>query len=151
MHITSVAYFSPRHDSIRLSLAQIAAVAVLAMGGATGFETPTLHLPARAWGAILFTGALATALAYGLQVYVQRFTTPTHTALLFSLEPVFAAFFGWWWSHEVLGVKELVGCGLILTGMIVAELGDHREVEDSDHLVPAQALAAVPKGENLPY
>jgi drug/metabolite transporter (DMT)-like permease len=151
MHITSVAYFSPRRDSIRLSLAQIAAVAVLAMGGAAGFETPTIDLPLRTWGAILFTGALATALAYGLQVYVQRFTTPTHTALLFSLEPVFAAFFGWWWNHEVLGVKELIGCGLILTGMIVAELGDHREVESSDQPVPAQALAAVPKGENLPY
>jgi drug/metabolite transporter (DMT)-like permease len=150
MHITSVAYFSPRHDSIRLSLAQIAAVAVLAMGGAAGFETPTLDLPVRVWGAILFTGALATALAYGLQVYVQRFTTPTHTALLFSLEPVFAAFFGWWWSQEVLGAKELVGCGLILTGMIVAELGDPREVESTTQPIPAQALAAAPKGENRP-
>jgi drug/metabolite transporter (DMT)-like permease len=151
MHITSVAYFSPRHDPIRLSLAQIAAVAILALGGAAGFETPTLHLPARAWAAIVFTGALATALAYGLQVYVQRFTTPTHTALLFSLEPVFAAFFGWWWSHELLGGRELIGCGLILAGMIVAELGDHREVENSERVAPAQALAAVPRGENLPY
>jgi drug/metabolite transporter (DMT)-like permease len=150
MHITSVAYFSPRHDSIRLSLAQIAAVAVLGLGTAVGFETPTLDLPVRAWGAILFTGALATALAYGLQVHVQRFTTPTHTALLFSLEPVFAAFFGWWWNHEELGVKALIGCGLILTGMIVAELGDHRETESSDQRVPAQALPA-PARDNLPY
>jgi len=150
MHITSVAYFSPRHDSIRLSLAQIAAVAVLGLGGAVGFETPTLDLPVRAWGAILFTGALATALAYGLQVHVQRFTTPTHTALLFSLEPVFAAFFGWWWNHEELGVKALIGCGLILTGMIVAELGDHREIESSAPLVPAQPLPA-PARDNVPY
>ena len=79
------------------------------------------------WGAIVFTGIVATALVFSLQVYVQRFTTPTHTALLFSLEPVFAAFFGWWWASEVLGSKELIGCGLILAGMIVAELGDrHR-------------------------
>lgn len=150
MHITSVAYFSPRHDSIRLSLAQIAAVAVLGLGSAFGFETPALDLPVRAWGAILFTGASATALAYGLQVHVQRFTTPTHTALLFSLEPVFAAFFGWWWNHEVLGAKALIGCGLILIGMIVAELGDHREIESSAQPVPAQALP-VPARDNLPY
>jgi drug/metabolite transporter (DMT)-like permease len=70
---------------------------------------------------------VATALVFSLQVYVQRFTTPTHTALLFSLEPVFAALFGWWLAHEVLGAKELIGCGLILAGMIVAELGDHHE------------------------
>ena len=73
---------------------------------------------------------VATALVFSLQVYVQRFTTPTHTALLFSLEPVFAAFFGWWLAQrDTLGVKELIGCGLILAGMIVAELGDQPEEE----------------------
>jgi len=150
MHITSVAHFSPRHDPIRLALAQIATVAILAMGGAFGFETPVLALPASAWGAIVFTGALATALAFGLQVYVQRFTTPTHTALLFSLEPVFAAFFGWWWNRETLGVKELIGCGLILTGMLAAELGDRRGEEHHEQPVQTQAFSAVSKGENLP-
>jgi len=124
LHIITVARFSPRHDSIRLSVAQIAAVAFLATGGAFVFETPSIDLPLESWGAIVFTGIVATALVFSVQVYVQRFTTPTHTALLFSLEPVFAAFFGWWWASESLGEKELAGCGLILVGMIIAELGD---------------------------
>jgi drug/metabolite transporter (DMT)-like permease len=127
LHITTVAHFSPRYDPIRLSIAQIGAVMFLATGSAFVFETPTSHLPLETWGAIIFTGVVATALVFSLQVYVQRFTTPTHTALLFSLEPVFAAFFGWWWASEILGAKELIGCGLILTGMIVAELGDQHE------------------------
>jgi drug/metabolite transporter (DMT)-like permease len=127
LHIVTVSRFSPFHDPVRLAVVQIQAVAALASGAALIFETPTLRLPLATWGAMAFTGATATALAYGLQVYVQRFTTPTHTALLFSLEPVFAALFGWWWASETLGTKELIGCGLILAGMLVAELGDGPE------------------------
>jgi drug/metabolite transporter (DMT)-like permease len=129
LQIVTVARFSPQYDPIRLSVAQIAAVAVLATGSAFTFETPAIDLPVETWGAIAFTGVVATALVYSLQVYVQRFTTPTHTALLFSLEPVFAALFGWWLAHEALGAKELIGCGMILAGMIVAELGDQHEAE----------------------
>ncbi|MBI5960878.1 MAG: DMT family transporter [Chloroflexi bacterium] len=129
LHIVSVSHFSPRSDPMLLSIVQIATVAVLGTGAAFSFETPTLDLPVETWAAVAFTGVAATALAFGLQVYVQRFTTPTHTALLFSLEPVFAAFFGWWWAHEKLGPKELIGCGLILVGMIIAELRDGHKGE----------------------
>lgn len=135
LHIVSVARFSPHYDSVRLSIIQIGAVAVLGTGAAFTFESPTVDLPADTWAAIAFTGVAATALAFGLQVYVQRFTTPTHTALLFSLEPVFAAFFGWWWGGEMLGEKELIGCGLILCGMLVAELGDNMEAKAEAALV----------------
>lgn len=123
LHIITVAHYSPRSDPIRLAVMQIGAVAVLGTGTAFVFEKPAVTLPLETWGAIAFTGIVATALVFSLQTYVQRFTTPTHTALLFSLEPVFAAFFGWWWASESFGLKELVGCGLILLGMIVAELG----------------------------
>lgn len=129
LHIVTVAHYTSRHDAVRLALVQIATVAVLSTTAAFVFETPRLDLPADTWAAIAFTGVVATALVFSLQVYVQRFTTPTHTALLFSLEPVFAALAGWWWAGEVLGPKELIGCGLILLGMIMAELGDGTEVE----------------------
>jgi drug/metabolite transporter (DMT)-like permease len=133
LHIVTVAHFSPRHDSMRLSVAQTVAVMILATAGAFSFETPQIDLPLATWGAIIFTGAVATALVFSLQMVVQRFTTPTHTALLFSLEPVFAAFFGWWWASEHLGAKELIGCGLILAGMLIAELGDHHQEKEMGH------------------
>jgi len=131
LHIITVSRFSPQFDPVRLAVVQIQVVAVLAGIAALIFEQPSLRLPLESWGAMIFTGVTATALAFGLQVYVQRFTTPTHTALIFSLEPVFAAFFGWWWAHERLGAKELIGCGLILAGMIVAELGDGSQRQES--------------------
>jgi drug/metabolite transporter (DMT)-like permease len=142
LHITTVAHYSPRSDPIRLAIVQIGAVAVMGTGTAFVFEKPTVDLPLETWGAIAFTGVIATALVFSLQTYVQRFTTPTHTALLFSLEPVFAAFFGWWWASESLGVKELVGCGLILLGMIVAELGAAEDEAAEIHLSAQQQKAS---------
>ena len=79
---------------------------------------------------------------FSLQTYVQRFTTPTHTALLFSLEPVFAAFFGWWWAGEHLGPKELIGCGLILAGMVLAEVGAPDDTEATVHIPVDQQKAS---------
>lgn len=143
LHIISVAHYSPRSGPIRLAVVQITAVAVFGTGSAFAFETPTLDLPAEAWGAIAFTGVVATALVFSLQVYVQRFTTPTHTALLFSLEPVFAAFFGWWLAGEQLGPKELIGCGLILLGMMVAELGPSAESELGHASEPDDTVSVV--------
>lgn len=140
LHIVSVAHFSPQYGAVRLAVAQIATVAVLGTGSGLLFEKPTVNLPLETWGAIAFTGVVATALVFSLQVYVQRFTTPTHTALLFSLEPVFAALFGWWWAGELLGPREVLGCGLILMGMIIAELGatdddaDAGSTRDTPHI-----------------
>jgi drug/metabolite transporter (DMT)-like permease len=142
LHIVSVSRFSPHADPIRLSVVQIAAVAPIATVAAFGFEMPSLDLPAATWGAIALTGVAATALAFGIQVYVQRFTTSTHTALLFSLEPVFAALFGWWWASESLGMKELIGCGLILAGMLVAELGDSESADAAPEPLPDLALTS---------
>ncbi|MBN1680676.1 MAG: DMT family transporter [Anaerolineae bacterium] len=143
LHIVTVSIFSPHHDPIRLAVVQIATVGVLATAAAFVFETPALDLPGSTWGAIAFTGVTATALAFGLQVYVQRFTTPTHTVMLFSLEPVFAALFGWWLANEVLGAKELVGCGLILAGMLIAELSSSDETEADQ---PGERLDHWPAG-----
>lgn len=127
LHIVVIARYSQRHDPVRLTLAQLVIVALFATVAAFVFETPRLNLPVKTWAALAFMGVVATALVFSVQVYVQRFTTPTHTALLFSLEPVFAALFGWWWAGEQLGARALLGCGLILLGMIVAELGDGAE------------------------
>jgi drug/metabolite transporter (DMT)-like permease len=134
LHIVTVAQFAPHFDTIRLAIAQIVTVMVLATGSAAVFETPRIDLPLETWTAVVFMGVVATALVFSVQVYVQRFTTPTHTALLFSLEPVFAAFFGWWLVNEHLGAKELTGCGLILAGMIVAELGGTADGEPAANL-----------------
>jgi drug/metabolite transporter (DMT)-like permease len=69
-----------------------------------------------------FLGLVATALVFALQIAAQRHTTPTHTALIFALEPVCAALFSAL-AGEHLGQWTLVGGTIMVAGVVVAEIG----------------------------
>ena len=62
------------------------------------------------WSALLVTGVFASALAFLVQTWAQRITTATQTALVFTLEPVFAAIFGYWLAGDRLGAAGWAGC-----------------------------------------
>lgn len=78
---------------------------------------------------ILFTGLLGTAGGFGIQTLVQRFTTPSHTALILAMEPVWGAVFAFLipdiitGQTEVFDTYKLLGCSLMFLGMICCELG----------------------------
>ncbi|HEV2350237.1 MAG TPA: DMT family transporter [Terriglobia bacterium] len=72
--------------------------------------------------ALLITVLLATGFAFSVQNWAQQYTPPAHTALIFALEPVFAALTSRLLTGERLSGKVLLGCGLILGGMVVSEL-----------------------------
>ncbi|MGC8839705.1 MAG: DMT family transporter, partial [Anaerolineae bacterium] len=120
-HITAVGAFAPGGDVLSLTVTQIATVGVLSAAASALFEGAQAAPPANVWGAAAFTGVLATSFAFGVQTAAQRFTSPTHTALIFAAEPVFAAAFGYLLAGETLGARESVGCALILLGMLTAE------------------------------
>lgn len=135
MHIASVARYAGPHDPIVLTVVQIATTAVLswlfhvATAGTLGTGVAGVQwwgAPSMVVTAILICATLATAGAFFLQNTLQPFTTPTHTALIFSSEPVFAALFGWLLLGEVLTLRAYVGGVLILAGMIAAELPQRR-------------------------
>ncbi len=122
LHIVAISRFAPKMEPLALTTVQIGIVAAAA-GVATLFLEPQPGLPGPGtWGVAALMGVVATAFAFTVQNRVQAITTPTHTALVLSLEPVFGALFAVLLAGEVLGPRELLGCGLILAGMIVAEL-----------------------------
>ncbi|MBC7256704.1 MAG: EamA family transporter, partial [Chloroflexi bacterium] len=113
LHIVAVSAFAPRADPIALTIVQVATVALLcgAVGGGISLFSPgAWPLPnTTTWFAAIFTGILATAVAFAVQTAMQRFTTPTHTALIFAAEPVFAAVFGVLLAGDVLTIRGMVG------------------------------------------
>jgi len=119
-HILLTGRFAPSHDPLVLTMGQILVVIILSGITALGKQAPPLTR--QVVFAAAFTGVLATSAAFGIQTLAQRFTTTTHTALIFAAEPVFAALFSFLLIGEALGTRQLVGCGLILAGMIVAEI-----------------------------
>jgi len=129
-HILLTGRFAPRFDPVLLTFGQVVVVMLLSGVAALLFDVrPSGSLISLFAGlnrqvlfAAAFTGLFATALAFGVQTVAQRFTSSTHTALIFAAEPVFAVLFSFLLIGEVLGPRQLLGCGLILVGMIVAEM-----------------------------
>lgn len=121
-HILLVGRFAPTWPPIQLAFTQIATVAVLSSALALALERPLSWPPSNVWFAAAFTGLLATSLAFFLQSRAQQATSPTHTALIFAAEPVFAGLFSFLLVGEVLGPRQLLGCSFIVAGMLAAEL-----------------------------
>jgi len=122
LHIVLVGKYAPKLDTVVLAVVQIGAVALASWPLALVLEQPTLVAPPQAWLNVAFLGVVATGLVFYIQNVAQRFTSPTHTALIFTMEPVFAAFFAYLWLGEVIAGRGLLGAALILAGMLVAEL-----------------------------
>jgi drug/metabolite transporter (DMT)-like permease len=73
------------------------------------------------WGALLVTGIFASALGFLVQTWAQRRTSATRTALVFAMEPVFAALFGYTLAGDRLGAVGWGGCAAIMAGIVLAE------------------------------
>lgn len=123
LQIVTVSHVAGWADPIRITLMQVLVAAALNGACALVFEGPVANISPEIWASAAYLGIVSTSLAILVQVSVQRFTTAVHTALIFTLEPVFAAAFGVWLQGDRFGPVELAGALLILGGMVVAELG----------------------------
>lgn len=121
-HIHLIDRYAHRMSPFRLAFTQFMACAMLSGLSAILFETPTLPAARAAWGALVYAGLLSVGVGYTLQVVAQRESHPTHAAILFSLEAVFAALGGWWLLNETLSPLQLFGCVLMLSGMLPSQL-----------------------------
>lgn len=121
MHIFVTGHMTKRHGFEPVSVVQVATAAVL-MSLAIPLETPRFTFSGSTAFAILFTGLICTAAAFSIQAWAQQFTPPTHTALIFAVEPVFAALTSYVLLGEHLGTRGTIGAILILGGILMSEL-----------------------------
>lgn len=126
LHIVAVSRYATMLPVATVNLWQLSTAAVLAGGTSVVAERPIPLPTLGVVGAMLFLGVIATALVFALQLRVQRYTTATHTALIFALEPVFAALFAWLWIDEQLTGAVLTGGAIMLAGVVLAELAPLR-------------------------
>jgi drug/metabolite transporter (DMT)-like permease len=127
LHILLVGHYSPRHSVGALTFTQVAVsagftVLFLPLVSVAGWETPHLEWSGSVIAAVLVTAVGATAFAFSIQVWAQKFASPSHVAILFSLEPVFAAFTSVLFYGEHLTGRTLTGAALVLAGIVMAEL-----------------------------
>jgi drug/metabolite transporter (DMT)-like permease len=121
LQIVLMERFAPRFDPLAFTLVEMAAAfgGVLVVALALG----ELEVPRgwTVWGALLVTGVFASALAFLVQTWAQRRTSATRTGLAFTLEPVWAALFGYTIAGDRLGALGWAGCAVIMAGIVLAE------------------------------
>ncbi len=122
LHILALGHFARIHDTRALALLQVGFTFLFSLATFFWVE-PVRFVPGwNLWLAVLFTGVLATALAFLVQTWAQRVTSPTRTALIFALEPVFAWATAFLVLGEQLGGWNAMGALLILVGVVAVEL-----------------------------
>ena len=127
LHIIFVGRHTPHYSVGALTFVQVATTAALAalllpVSTAAGWEKPRLLWTGQVIFAVLITSIGSTVLGFSFQVWAQKHTSASHTAILLSLEPVFAAITSWIVANERLGGRGLAGAGLIFMGILLAEL-----------------------------
>jgi drug/metabolite transporter (DMT)-like permease len=127
VHIILVGEYTKQHSVSALSLIQVFACAAMAWATA-GAAAVIRWQPARfewRWELLLGIGicaVFATAVAFTLQMWAQQYTTPSHAAILFTLEPVFAVITSYILIKERLSARGIFGAVLIFAGILIAEL-----------------------------
>src|SRR5580698_5691541 len=127
IHMIFIARYVQKHSVGALAVVQVATTAILStiaipIASAVHLEQPHWRTSNTLIFAVLITALGSTAFGFSAQTWAQQYTSPTHTAILISLEPVFAAITSWIVAHERLTGRILLGAALIFLGIMLAEL-----------------------------
>lgn len=109
-------------DSVTLGILQLGFAGAWGLLFSLFFENPHLPNTTESWVSIIALSILCSAIGFIGQAVAQKHTTATHTGLIFSLEPVFAALFAFIFVGETLPAKGYLGATLILIGVLAAEI-----------------------------
>lgn len=121
VHVQLIDHLAPRHSALWLSLFQYIVVGLFSLVIGLVREPWSASAIQSALPAILYGGLGSISVAYTLQVIAQRRAEPSHAAVILSLEGSFAALGGWLLLGEVLSLRGLLGCGLLLAGMVLSQ------------------------------
>ncbi len=137
IHVHILSRFSGPVGPVNLAFIQFVACAIFSLLTARVVEdlrwAQVWRDPSALIGAlvpILYGGLLSVGVAYTLQVVAQREAHPAHAAIILSSEAVFAVIGGWMILGEMLSTRGIIGCGVMLAGMLISQMPKRPQDED---------------------
>ena len=121
-HILIIDYFAPKADGVALSCIQFWFSGIVCMSIALFKETPNISAIFAAVVPILYAGVMSCGVAYTLQILGQKHMKPAIASLILSLESVISVLAGWVILKEVLTGRQLLGCALVFSAVILAQI-----------------------------
>lgn len=138
VYILLIEAVASQHPPLQLTVVQLVTIALLGLlwvaltgwslagwslaggnlAGGNQFAAVASH-----WPTLLYLGVMATAVTTFTQVVAQRHLSATEAAIIYTLEPVFAVLFSFWWLAERLNGREALGGTMILAAMLLSQIG----------------------------
>lgn len=129
VHILVIDHFTNKVNGILLSFMQFFFVTIFSGVLAFILESPSLSVAADCFWQIAYVGVFSSGVAYTLQILAQKGSNPTVVSILLSLESVFAVIFGAIILGEVMSTREYLGCIIMFTAVILAQLPERKKHE----------------------
>lgn len=128
LHIVGLGAWSTPRDALGMSALQLLVIAVVCWA-ATIHDGVVLPPTTQDWVSVLYMAVFAGAGALLAQTWAQAHLSPTRSALIMSMEPVFAALFAVWLGGETASSRMLLGGAMVLAAMLLVEAGPRRKIE----------------------
>ena len=128
LHIVGLGAWSTATEAMGMTIVQLLVITVVCLA-VTAPDGVVLPSTAADWASVIYMAVFAAGLALAGQTWAQAHLPPTRSAIIMSMEPVFAAFFAVLAGGESLTVRMLVGGAMVLAAMLVVELVPRRHVE----------------------
>ncbi|MBR5535004.1 MAG: DMT family transporter [Ruminiclostridium sp.] len=127
-HILVIDHFSPKVDGVQMSCIQFFTAAILSTVAMLFVEgMPTVQDVLLSWIPVLYCGVMSSGVAYTLQIIGQKGVNPTIASLVMSLESVIAVLAGWIILGESMSSREILGCVLMFSAIVLAQLPDKKK------------------------
>ncbi len=134
LHIITVSYYSKRADAVKLAAFQFFVAGFLSMPFMFFIEHPTVNMIISGWKPILFIGIIVTGVAYTLQNFGHKATRAVLATLILSSEAVFAVIGGVLILGETLSLKEILGCFIMLTAIVISQIPNKRNIKTKEKI-----------------
>ncbi|MGG6269810.1 DMT family transporter [Leptolyngbya sp. AN03gr2] len=121
IYILAMEAITPKHPTLPLVAVQLAIAALLSivwaiLNGQFPFTGIASHL-----NILMYVGVMITAVPIWTQTQAQRWVSASEAALLYTLEPVFASLFSFFWLNEALGIRGYIGAAFILSATLISQ------------------------------
>lgn len=133
LHILIIDHFSPKGNSVKLSMIQFFVAAILSGIVMLIVENIVWSDILSSWVPILYVGLISSGVGYTFQIIAQKDTDPTMASLILSLESVFAVLSGALILGEKLSLREGIGCTIMFVAIVLAQIpqkSEKKEVEE---------------------
>lgn len=127
-HVVLAGQFVRKSDVVTMVTWQFFASAMFGLTLFILTDHDPVNISTKAWGSLVYLGLIGTLFCYFITVWVLKYVSALKVAIIFSLEPLFAAIFGYFIIHEVLSAKEFFGATLVFAGVIVHSIFKNRPV-----------------------